>query len=147
MRGWQRDATSLGHCLSLGGCCSASASSPLHINLIAHSHGGNVALEALRHLKNTVRVQRLACLGTPLISFRPALRIVRPFTVSFLTLFMSMFAFLPFIVIPSLGKVGLIHVFTGKSVPDERQHCPPPTCRDFSISLTHFPHNRSLGYP
>lgn len=88
----------------LGQRCSASSSSPLHINLIAHSHGGNVALEALRHLKNTVRVQRLVCLGTPLISFRPALRIVRPFTVSFLTLFMSMFAFLPFIVIPSVVR-------------------------------------------
>lgn len=84
--------------------CSASPASPLQVNMIAHSHGGNVALEALRHMGDTVRVRRLVCLGTPLISFRPALRILRPFTVSFLTLFMSIFAFLPFIVIPTLVR-------------------------------------------
>ena len=88
----------------LAGRLSATATSPLYVNLVAHSHGGNVALEALRHVGRTVRVRRLACLGTPLISFRPALRLVRPISVSFLTLFVVMFAFLPFMVVPTLFR-------------------------------------------
>ncbi|BFU96129.1 MAG: hypothetical protein NTNFB02_28510 [Nitrospira sp.] len=81
---------------------SASPDSPLSVNVVAHSHGGNVALEAIRHLGKAVHIRRFVCMGTPLLSFRPALRLVRPFTVSFLTLFASMFAFLPFLVIPIL---------------------------------------------
>jgi hypothetical protein len=81
---------------------SASPDSPLSVNVVAHSHGGNVALEAIRHLGKAVHIRRFICLGTPLLSFRPALRLVRPFTFSFLTLFASMFAFLPFLVIPIL---------------------------------------------
>lgn len=89
----------------LAQCLAASPDDPLFVNMVAHSHGGNVALEAIRHLGHAVRVRRLICLGTPLLSFRPALRLIRPFTVSFLTLFVSIFAFLPFLIIPLLFRI------------------------------------------
>jgi len=92
----------------------ASTGAPLFVNLVAHSHGGNVALEAIRHVGDAVRVRRLVCLGTPLFSFCPALRLVRPFTVSILTLFVSIFAFLPFIVIPVLWRYAHGQPPTGK---------------------------------
>lgn len=55
----------------------ASEADPLAVNVVAHSHGGNVVLEAIRHLPRTVRAHRIVLLGTPLIAWRPGLRIVR----------------------------------------------------------------------
>ena len=57
----------------------ANNEQPLTINFVAHSHGGNVVLEALRHLNETVSVGRCVMLGTPLISFSPAFRLGRLF--------------------------------------------------------------------
>lgn len=55
----------------------ASDGAPLEVNLIGHSHGGNVVLEALPRLSPFVRPGRVVLLGTPLLTFRPTLRIVR----------------------------------------------------------------------
>jgi hypothetical protein len=55
----------------------ASEDAPLVVNLIGHSHGGNVVLEALPRLSPFVRPGRIVLLGTPLLTFRPTLRIVR----------------------------------------------------------------------
>ncbi|MEK7748324.1 MAG: hypothetical protein AAB300_04545 [Nitrospirota bacterium] len=55
----------------------ASPSQPLTVNLIAHSHGGNVVLEALRDIAGSIRVGRVVLLGTPLVSVRPRLRLTR----------------------------------------------------------------------
>ena len=63
----------------------ATRQAPLVVNFVAHSHGGNVVLEALRRLGDNVRVGRILFLGTPLISVRPAFRLFR-FVVSYLLL-------------------------------------------------------------
>lgn len=55
----------------------ATPRAPLAVNLVAHSHGGNVALEALRHLSDAVRPISLVMLGTPLLRRRAAMRMVR----------------------------------------------------------------------
>lgn len=55
----------------------ATDDAPLVVNLVAHSHGGNVVLEALPRLAPIVRPGRVVLLGTPLLTFRPTLRIVR----------------------------------------------------------------------
>jgi hypothetical protein len=55
----------------------ATPAQPIEVNLVAHSHGGNVVLEALRHLPPAVRVRRVVLLGTPLIAARPGMRILR----------------------------------------------------------------------
>ena len=55
----------------------ASNGDPLLVNFVAHSHGGNVVLEALRRVDSTVRPRRVVLLGTPLITYRPAWRIAR----------------------------------------------------------------------
>jgi pimeloyl-ACP methyl ester carboxylesterase len=51
-----------------------SAERPLAVNLVAHSHGGNVALEAIKRLPEAVRVRRLVMLGTPMVWRRLSLR-------------------------------------------------------------------------
>lgn len=55
----------------------ATPSKPLTVNFVAHSHGGNVVLEALRGLKPNVRAGRVVLLGTPLVTSKPAFRIGR----------------------------------------------------------------------
>ncbi len=55
----------------------ATEAAPLIVNFVAHSHGGNVVLEALPRLAPIVRAGRVVLLGTPLLTFRPTLRIVR----------------------------------------------------------------------
>jgi len=55
--------------------CTAEA--PLRVNLIAHSHGGNVVLEALSGMTPRVRARRLIFLGTPLIERTRSLRLLR----------------------------------------------------------------------
>lgn len=62
---------------SLADKLECSTASPLKVNIVAHSHGGNVALEMLPQLSPTVRPQQLVLLGTPLISHRTALRPMR----------------------------------------------------------------------
>jgi pimeloyl-ACP methyl ester carboxylesterase len=61
----------------LGEQLGVSEASPLTVNFVAHSHGGNVVLEILRRLPRNIQVGRVALLGTPLISFRPTLRQLR----------------------------------------------------------------------
>jgi pimeloyl-ACP methyl ester carboxylesterase len=53
----------------------ATKTDKLQVNLVAHSHGGNVALEMLKRLPDTVRVHRLAMLGTPLVRRRATGRV------------------------------------------------------------------------
>ncbi len=55
----------------------ATDADPLVVHFVAHSHGGNVVLEALPRLAPIVRAGRVVLLGTPLLTFRPTLRIVR----------------------------------------------------------------------
>ncbi len=55
----------------------ASEASPLVVHLVAHSHGGNVVLEACRWLRGPVRLGRIVMLGTPLIRFGPKFRLLR----------------------------------------------------------------------
>lgn len=62
---------------SLADHAGATSDAPLAVNIVAHSHGGNVALESLCRLNERVRIRRLVMLGTPLIARRPELRLVR----------------------------------------------------------------------
>jgi len=55
----------------------ATADAPLAVHFVGHSHGGNVVLETVARLAPAVRPGRVVLLGTPLLSFRPTLRIVR----------------------------------------------------------------------
>jgi hypothetical protein len=55
----------------------ATADQPLSLNLVSHSHGGNVCLEVLRYLPSTVRLNRFVTLGTPFIVAKPAARLIR----------------------------------------------------------------------
>ncbi len=68
----------------------ATADDQLQVNLVAHSHGGNVALDLLRRLPDTVRARRLAMLGTPLIWRRTSARILA--IAAALSLFVFLFA-------------------------------------------------------
>ena len=43
------------------------ADSPLLVNFVAHSHGGNVVLDSLKHLDDNVKPRQICMLGTPLI--------------------------------------------------------------------------------
>jgi hypothetical protein len=81
----------------------ATAAAPLEVNLIAHSHGGNVCLEALRHLRPEVRIRRLVLLGTPLIDRRRSLRVLRAALALFVIGFMITAAFMLF-----LGIAGML---------------------------------------
>ena len=60
----------------------ASATVPLDVVLVAHSHGGNVALEALRNWPTNARLCSLVLLGTPFIVSVPSARIVRLYVAS-----------------------------------------------------------------
>jgi pimeloyl-ACP methyl ester carboxylesterase len=55
----------------------ATIEKPLNVNFIAHSHGGNVVLDALRRLGDKVRARSVVLLGTPLVTFSPTLRLAR----------------------------------------------------------------------
>jgi pimeloyl-ACP methyl ester carboxylesterase len=57
--------------------CQADGYGKMRVNIVAHSHGGNVALEALRSIKDNVEIGRVVLLGTPLLSARPSLRLLR----------------------------------------------------------------------
>jgi hypothetical protein len=74
----RRGGRSLARALArLADALGGTREAPLEVNLIAHSHGGNVVLDALRHLDPRVRARRVVLLGTPLIAARPGLRILR----------------------------------------------------------------------
>ena len=62
---------------ALAGKLGASDVLPLKVNFVAHSHGGNVVLEAMRWLRGPVRIGRIVFLGTPLIRFGPRFRPLR----------------------------------------------------------------------
>lgn len=49
---------------------------PLQVNFVAHSHGGNVVLECLKHMGDNVKPRQLCLLGTPLTWRFADLRIV-----------------------------------------------------------------------
>ena len=57
--------------------CEAEGRGRLRVNLVAHSHGGNVVLEALRQLPNKIEIGRVILLGTPLLAVKPSLRLLR----------------------------------------------------------------------
>jgi len=74
----------------------ATPSEPMTVNFVAHSHGGNVVLEALRHLKPNVRVGRVVLLGTPLITTRPAFRAMSfIFSACLVTVFVGILTYIP----------------------------------------------------
>jgi hypothetical protein len=83
-----------------------TADDPLIVNFVAHSHGGNVVLEALRHLGANVRVGRVSLLGTPLVTVRPAFRIAQ---FVFLTIILAFLFVLIIVVISALATF----LFTG----------------------------------
>ena len=56
-------AASLHKMAEARGC---DADSPLWVNFVAHSHGGNVVLESLKRLSDSVKARRICMLGTPL---------------------------------------------------------------------------------
>jgi hypothetical protein len=89
----------------------ATPSDPLLVNVVAHSHGGNVVLEALRHLQSNVRVDRMVLLGTPLITVRPAFRAARFLFSAFL---LSLVAIGLLIIVAELGS----YAATGRSIYD-----------------------------
>jgi hypothetical protein len=91
----------------------ATASAPLTVNFVAHSHGGNVVLETLRHLKTNVRVGRIVLLGTPLVTVRPAFRIAR---FVFSTILLALLFVFFMIVLIQLGSL----LFTGHSFEPEQ---------------------------
>ena len=62
---------------ALGKKMGATVENPLSLNLVAHSHGGNVCLEILRYLPRTVQLNKMVTLGTPLVTARPAARLIR----------------------------------------------------------------------
>ena len=62
---------------SLAESVGATADAPLSVHFVGHSHGGNVVLETVARVSPAVRPGRVVLLGTPLLSFRPTLRIVR----------------------------------------------------------------------
>jgi hypothetical protein len=64
--------------MELADSLGASEAEPLSVNFVAHSHGGNVVLEALKWVRPPVRVRQVILLGTPLIRFQPAFRLIRP---------------------------------------------------------------------
>ena len=78
----------------------ATAQDPLIVNFVAHSHGGNVVLEALRRLNENVKVNKVVMLGTPLIKVKPAFRIARIVFSTFL------FAFLLYILGLTMFSLG-----------------------------------------
>lgn len=51
----------------LAASAGATAADPLEVNIVAHSHGGNVALEMLNLKPESVQIRKLALLGTPLV--------------------------------------------------------------------------------
>jgi hypothetical protein len=67
----------------LAAALSCTAEAPLRVNFIAHSHGGNVVLEALRGMTPRVRARRLIFLGTPLIERTRSLRLLRAVLAAF----------------------------------------------------------------
>jgi len=62
---------------ALAAALGATRVQPLVTNFVGHSHGGNAVLEALGRLSPLVQPGRVVLLGTPLLTFRPTLRIVR----------------------------------------------------------------------
>jgi hypothetical protein len=56
-------AVSLGKVADDRGC---TPEEPLEVNLVAHSHGGNVVLESLKRLTPNVKPRQLCLLGTPI---------------------------------------------------------------------------------
>jgi hypothetical protein len=56
---------------------NATPDNPLTVNLVAHSHGGNVVLEALKRLGKNIKAGKVVFLGTPMLSFKPSFRLIR----------------------------------------------------------------------
>ncbi len=75
--------------------CSPQA--PLQANFVAHSHGGNVVLEAIRMVRRSVRPRCVVLLGTPLISHRPAFRVMRVALAFFLTVILGVMVLVPLV--------------------------------------------------
>ncbi|MCI0330294.1 MAG: hypothetical protein L0196_04990 [candidate division Zixibacteria bacterium] len=88
----------------------ATAEIPLEVNFVAHSHGGNVVLEALRRLGRGVQVRQIVLLGTPLIAARPALRLLRAViaVVLFGLLSLGVLAIIGKLIVPTAGKYSLL---------------------------------------
>ena len=81
--GARKLARSLKTLASKLGC---SNQNPLTVNLVAHSHGGSVALELLRQVPRSVAIGEVVLLGTPLVAQCPVFRPARLVLGFFLTL-------------------------------------------------------------
>jgi len=77
----------------------ATAERPLHVNLVAHSHGGNVCLQAMKHLSKKVRIRTAVLMGTPLLTATPTFRPLR---------FMLAPPLLPFMLLAGMALVVLL---------------------------------------
>jgi pimeloyl-ACP methyl ester carboxylesterase len=68
----------------------STAERPLLVNLVGHSHGGNVCLQAMKYLGKEVRIRSAVFMGTPLVratpSFRPARFMLAPPLLTFILL-------------------------------------------------------------
>lgn len=84
----------------------ASEESPLTVNFVAHSHGGNVVLEALKRLPKAINVGRVVLLGTPLLTGRPALRPFRLFCSVVILALASLFLLVIPVQLIALGVTG-----------------------------------------
>lgn len=95
----------------------ATPDEPVTVNLVAHSHGGNVVLEALTRLRPNVRVGRVVLLGTPLATVRPAFRLARfafsAVLLGFLFLGFLVFAMDPFVSAPEGVQEGFVMRWLG----------------------------------
>lgn len=106
----------------LAAATGATQDDPLRVNLVAHSHGGNVALEALKHLGPTVELGRVVLLGTPLLSRTPSLRFFRFALAAMMALMLLAFAiYIPFIAFCAgcdvLGGCSACNMGGGKELP------------------------------
>lgn len=83
-----------------------TADNPLLVNLVAHSHGGNVVLESIRHLSHRVSPERVVLLGTPLLREKPAWRpgrLLRAALLAGITLLCITVASLTLVALPLVG--------------------------------------------
>ena len=81
---------------------------PLHVHLVAHSHGGNIVLEMMKKPPRDVDLRSITMLGTPLIWTFPAFRLFR---IAFALLFAAV---LTLLMVPSPDEsIGESIVFAG----------------------------------
>ncbi len=90
----------------------ASRDRPIVVNLVAHSHGGNVVLEVLRRLPPGVRIGNVVLLGTPLISVRPRFRLWRAALLAVMFLLLLVIAYFDAVQLVALVRLAAAKLLT-----------------------------------